>query len=101
MILNSEKKMEENKFSYHFSLHLQFKDDVDVDKLEKHFNMEAYRKNSLENSKGINKTAKLWFRTKELTNVNTHEMIENFTTSIFENFADLKEILSKFNGKAT
>lgn len=90
-----------DRFSYHFSLHLHFNDDVDVNALEKYFKMEAYKKTALKESKGENKSAKIWFRTKELTEVNTHEAIEKFLTNVYDNFRDLKQILDENNGHGT
>ena len=37
--------MDKFLYSYHFSLHLNFKDDVNVDDLEKHFGVKTYKKN--------------------------------------------------------
>lgn len=91
----------DDRFSYHLSLHFHFNDDVDVDALEKHFKMEAYKKTALKDSKDQNKTAKIWFRTKELTEANTHEAIEKFLTKAYDNFKDLKQILNEGHGAGT
>ena len=91
----------EEKYSYHISLHLSFKKDVDVDELERHFGIEAHKKISFLDSKGPHKAAKIWYRSKESTNVNTDQAIESFTRHIFEYFGDLKEVLANNNGQAT
>lgn len=91
----------DDRFSYHFSLHLHFNDDVDVNALEKYFKMEAYKKTALKESKGKNKSAKIWFRTKELTEVYTDKAIEKFLTNVYDNFRDLKQILDENNGHGT
>lgn len=92
--------MDKTKYSYHFSLHLSFKKDVDVDKLEKQFGLTAYKKTYLKDAKGPEKCAKIWFRTNDFTEVNTDEMIEKFAEKIFDKFKDLKQILSEQDGKA-
>lgn len=92
--------MEQVKYSYHFSLHLCFENDVDVDKLEKHLHLVAYKKNFLKDSKGNKKTAKLWFKTQEYTDVNTDIVLENFVEKIYPNMVDLKEILQANKGTA-
>lgn len=90
------------KYTYHFSLHLHFKQDVNVDKLEKHFNYTAYKKNMLKDSKGIpeRRTAKLWFKSDSFTEINVDEKIEEFVKKIYNNFHDLKDITTKFDGDA-
>lgn len=92
--------MEKILYSYHFSLILCFENDVDVDKLEKHFKLTAYKKNFLKDSKGNKKTAKIWFKTQDYTDVNTDKILEKFVEKIYPNFADLKEILKTNNGTA-
>ncbi len=52
-------KTMEEKYSYHISLHLDFKKDVDVNEIEKHFGIEAHKKTSFD-SKGPHKAAKIW-----------------------------------------
>lgn len=93
--------MENNKYSYHFSLHLNFSNDVDVDKLERHFKIEAYKKNFLKDAKGSHKTAKLWYKSIDYTDVNTDVVMEKFVEKLFENLYDLKNILADNNGTAT
>ena len=92
--------MEKIRYRYHFSLHLNFKKDVDVDKLEKQFGLSAYKKTFLKDCKGPQKCAKIWFRTNEFTDVNTDEKIEKFTEKIFDNFKNLKQILNEEEGSA-
>lgn len=48
-------KTMEEKYSYHISLHLDFKKDVDVNEIEKHFGIEAHKKTSFLDSKGPHK----------------------------------------------
>ena len=91
----------EEKYSYHISLHLDFKKDVDVNEIEKHFGIEAYKKTSFVDSKGPHKAAKIWYRSKESTSINTDMAIESFTRHIFEYFVDLKKVLAENSGKAT
>lgn len=92
--------MEEIKYTYHFSLFLNFKNDVDVDRLEKYFKIDAYKKTFLRDSKGPEKTAKIWYKTKEISDVYTDEAIERFILQIYDNFANLKQILKVNNGSA-
>lgn len=92
--------MEKFLYSYHFSLHLNFKDDVNVDDLEKHFGIKAYKKTFLKDSKGKDKTAKLWYKSKDFTDINTDESVELFVKKIYNNFKDLRDILKDNNGLA-
>lgn len=93
--------MNEVKYTYHFSLHLNFKKDVDVDLIEKHFKLQAYKKTFLKDSKGNEKTAKIWYKSKDYTDVYTDEAIEKFAINMLQNFDDLKGILTKNDGEAT
>lgn len=90
--------MEINKYSYHFSLHLHFKSDVNVDELEKHFRVKAYKKVFSKDAKDKEKTAKIWYKSKNFSNVNTDKCIELFVEKILVNFEDLKQILLDNNG---
>ncbi len=83
---------------YHFSLHLQFKDDCNVDELEKEIGLLAYRKNMLKDSKGKNKTAKLWFKTKNFDAPDTYNIIDKFLKKLEPKFEIIKKANDKYNG---
>ena len=86
---------------YHFSLHLQFKDDCNVDELEKEIGFNAYRKNMLTDSKGKNKTAKLWFKTKNFDAPDTYNVLDKFLESLKPKFEIIKKANEKYNGSTT
>ena len=91
-----------NKYTYHFSLHLNFKKDIDVEKLEKMFKIKAFKLTSLKDSKGDaeHKRAKIWYKSADFNEINVDEHIEKFMSKIFENFKGLKELLKEFDGRA-
>lgn len=86
---------------YHFSLYLQFKDDCNVDELEKEIGLHAYRKNMLKDSKGKNKTAKLWFKTKNFDAPDTYNVLDKFLESLKPKFEIIKKANEKYNGSTT
>ncbi len=92
--------MQNTKYSYHFSLHLMFKKDIDVDLTEEHFGIKAYKKTSYNEFKGKEKMAKLWYKSKEFTDVNTHLVLEAFIQKMATNFKDLKDYLESNDGSA-
>lgn len=83
---------------YHFSLHLQFKDDCNVDDLENKIGMRAYRKNMLKDSKGKNKTAKLWFKTKDFEEPDINAVLEKFLENLKPKFEIIKQANIAYNG---
>lgn len=93
------KKIMTNK--YHFSLHLQFKQDCDVDKVEKFLDVTAYRKNLLKDSLGENKTAKIWIKTKDFINPDTYDVLHNFIENFLPKFEKIKGLIEEYDGKAT
>ena len=86
---------------YHFSLHLQFKQDCNVNKLEKAFGLPAYKKNMLSESKGKNKTAKLWLKTEDFDDPDTYKILNNFLNKMKDKFKLINEAIKTFDGKAT
>lgn len=86
---------------YHISLHLQFKKDCDVNKIEKFLGIESYRKNLLKDSVGENKTAKLWFKTIDYTNPDTYKVLCGFIKELSPKLSLVKEMINEFDGKAT
>lgn len=83
---------------YHLSLHLQFKQDVDVNKIEKELNLVAFKKSLLKDSKGTNKTAKLWFKTPDITDNNTFDVIEKFVENLKDTFYKIGEFNKLYDG---
>lgn len=88
----------EGKVEYHFSIHILFKQDVDVFKLSKKFKLEPYKLTLLKDCKGPNKCAKMWYRTKDLTDIYTGEKFEKFVLEMKDVFKDLPEFLKEFDG---
>ena len=86
---------------YHFSLHLQFAKYCDIDKLEKKIGIRSYRKNLLSESKGQNKTAKLWFRTEEFDDPDTYSVLKKFINKLSDKFELICEANKIFDGKTT
>lgn len=86
---------------YHFSLHLQFKDDCDVDKIEKELGVTAYRKNLLKDSVGQNKTAKLWFKTEDFNLPDVFSVLDKFIQNFEPKFKQINNFNNKYNGKTT
>lgn len=86
---------------YHLSLHLQFKQDVDVNKIEKELNLVAFKKSLLKDSKGTNKTAKLWFKTPDITDDNTFDVIEKFVENLKDTFYKIGEFNKLYDGFTT
>ena len=85
---------------YHISLHLQFKKNCNVEKLENLLGLNAYRKNMLSESKGQNKTAKLWFKTNDIENRDTYGVFTKFLSSIKDKLEIIKKANEEFDGKA-
>lgn len=92
--------MQNAKYSYHFSLHLHFRKDVNVEAVENHFGVKAYKRTAFNDFKGKEKMAKLWYRTKEFTDVNTHLVLEKYAQKMATNFKDLKDFLASNDGNA-
>lgn len=86
---------------YHFSLLLQFDDDIDIDKLEKKLGLCAYRKNTLSESVGKNKTAKLWFKSNEYQNPDTFAVIEQFVDNLKYKLTLIKKVSDEYHGNST
>ena len=86
---------------YHFSLHLQFQEDCDVNKLEKIIGLQSYKKNMLNESKGQNKTAKLWFKTSDYSEPDTYAVFEKILSKIKEKLEIIKQANDNFRGKTT
>ena len=93
--------MENKAIEYHFNVIINFKQDVDVLKLSKKFKLEPYKLTMLNDSKalkGFTKCAKMWYRTKDLTNLSVHEEIEKFILKSKDYFNDLPQYLKEFDG---
>ena len=87
------------RVKYHFCIHLIFKQDVDVRKLEKHFGLSAYKLTFKKDAKDREKTAKIWYKTEDFTNIMVDECFENFIFKIKDNFVDLPQVLQEYDGK--
>ena len=87
-----------DRVKYHFSFHIRFVKDFDVFSLSKKFNLEPYKLTLLKDSKGTNKTAKMWYRTKDITNIYTGDEFEKFVIKINEIFKGINEYLDLYDG---
>ena len=86
---------------YHFSIHLQFKKDCDVNMIEKEIGLTAYRKNNLTESVGKNKTAKLWFKTDDFTLSDVFSVLDNFIKTFETKFSLINKFNQTFDGNTT
>lgn len=86
---------------YHLSLFLQFKQDVDLDALERKIGIMSYKKFPLAESRGKNKTAKIWFKTEDTMEPDTFEVVKNFIYEFKSRFEFIKKILDEFDGTST
>ena len=84
---------------YHFSLHLQFEKDCDVNQLEKAIGLHAHRKNMLIDSKGKNKTAKLWFKTEDLELPDTYAVFKKLLSNLTKKLEIIKQANEIYKGK--
>lgn len=88
----------ENKVKYHFSIHINFKKDVDVIALSKKFNLTPYKLTMLNESKGNVKTAKMFYKTNDIDYIYTGEKFEKFMLEMKEIFKELPLYLKEYNG---
>src|SRR5574344_705970 len=86
---------------YHFSLHIQFENDCDVDELDKQIALQCYKKSFLNDSKGKNKTAKLWYKTNDYTEADTYKLLKKFIFDMKDKLAIIKNAMHLYSGKAT
>ena len=93
--------MENDRVKYHFSLQMNFKTDVDVEKVSKLIKLEPYKITPLSEAKGPNKTAKIWYRTKDFTEIYSDNMIDKFLKEVEENLKFLPELLKEFEGRCS
>lgn len=88
--------------AYHFNLILTFDKDINIEKLERLIGIKAYKKIHLKDSlfgEDNKKTAKIWFKSEDFSNLNTFETIEKYLLNIKENFKDISHILKEFSGE--
>jgi len=90
-----DKKM--NKF--YISLALTFKQDCDVNKIEKLLGLKAYKKIGLKDSKGLQKLAKIIFKSNEFEGFYSDEIFEKYLIKNLNNFKKIPEILSLYDGE--
>ena len=83
---------------YHFTLFYAFKKDINIDLFEKAMGVKAYRKNSLKDSKGQNKSAKYWIKTQDFTNPDSAMELEKFIKQIGPKLALSQPYLEQYDG---
>lgn len=85
---------------YHFTLFYSFKKDINIDMFEKAMEIKAYHKNSLKDSKGQNKTAKYWIKTKDISNIYSDNELEKFILDIEPKLILSQSYLKEYEGFA-
>jgi len=83
---------------YRFAISIHFKSDYDVEKLDEILKIQPTKITPLEKSLGKEKSAKFYYKTKEMTDIYTDNMFEDFVAQIAPNLAPLPQILKENNG---
>ena len=83
---------------YYFSLSIQFKKDIDLDKFQNYLGIEATKLTMLEDSKGPNKTAKFYYRTESMENIFPDKDFEQFVDDVADKLVHLPQIMEKNDG---
>ena len=83
---------------YRFAISIHFKSDYDVEKLGEILKIQPTKITPLEKSLGKEKSAKFYYKTKEMTDIYTDNMFEDFVAQIAPNLAPLPQILKENNG---
>ena len=83
---------------YRFAISIHFKSDYDVEKLGEILKIQPTKITPLEKSLGNEKSAKFYYKTKEMTDIYTDNMFEDFVAQIAPNLAPLPQILKENNG---
>ena len=81
--------------SYYFTLSLRVYEDIDIYEIEKKLGIKATKLTTFKNSLGKNKSAKLYIKTKEFSNIYTDEDFSKFVNV----FANKKDILNEIQNK--
>ncbi len=89
------------RVKYHFSIHINFLQDVDVKKIEQYLGLQAYKLTYKKDAKDKDKTAKIWFITEDFCEINVDDCFEKFLLSLEDKFLNLPELLKEFEGKCT
>ena len=83
---------------YHFTLFYSFKKDIDIDLFEKVVGVKAYKKNSLKDSKGLNKSAKYWIKTEDFSNPDSANELEKFIKQVEPKLVLTQPFLKQYDG---
>lgn len=83
---------------YYFSLSMQFKKDIDLNWLQETLKIKATKLTELKDSKGANKTAKFYCKTKSFENIYPDEDFAKFVDGVVDNLADLPQIMQQYDG---
>lgn len=83
---------------YHFTLFYSFKKNIDIDLFEKVVGVRAYKKNSLKDSKGINKSAKYWIKTEDFSNPDSAMELEKFIKQVEPKLVLTQPFLKQYDG---
>lgn len=85
--------------SYYFKLNLIFENNADVHALAQNFNAKPYKIITKEEALGVNKTAKIWYKTEILNNYYLGELFNEYVLTLKNNFPNLKQTLKQNNGE--
>ena len=83
---------------YHFTLFYSFKKEIDIDLFVKVVGVKAYKKNSLRDSKGLNKSAKYWIKTEDFSNPDSAMELEKFIKQIEPKLVLTHPFLKQYDG---
>ena len=86
---------------YYFSLLICFKKEIDLVALEKMLKLEGSKLTPLSESRGLpeNKTAKLYFKTKEYAGVYSDDDFSKFVEMVHERCKNLGGVLQEYDGR--
>ena len=88
------------KLCYHFSLFIEFKKNIDVNEIANRYKVKPHKITTYEKSVSPVPSAKLWYKSKDLSDFDVGEQFYQFLLFIKENFSDLKQVLAENNGGA-
>lgn len=85
--------------TYFFSLFIHFNKDIDSLFLESKLKIKPTKFTPLNNSKGENKSAKFYYKSKEYSGYYSDDEFEKFLFSMSNNLKDLPAILKEYDGE--
>lgn len=89
------------KNKFYFSISIHFKENVDVFEIQEILKIKASKLTPLEQAKGPNKTARLYFKSKEFEENYSDEIFEKFVEKFKDNFNILPKLLKEYDGRCS